>query len=391
MEVDTMEKQIKEVFERKFGTYPQTRYFFSPGRVNLIGEHIDYNGGHVFPVAIGLGNYGAIRLNETESIRLYSHNFQHAGIIEVPLDGLEYNSSHGWANYVKGIVKEFIDRGYLVNSGFDIAIYGDLPGGAGLSSSASIELLIALMMNNLFNLDVGRTDLALLSKKVENEYLNVKCGIMDQFAIINGKKDHAIFLDTNSLVFTHVPMQLEGYDIVICNSKVTRGLSDSKYNKRKEECDLALSILKQELPVKNLCEITYPEFVRHRHLLKDPILLKRAQHVITENQRTLNSYRLLVENDIISFGEMLLESHYSLRNDYEVSCDELDTLVELATNSGSVGSRMTGAGFGGCTVNIVPSAIFPTFKDNVAKGYRKKYGLEPDILIANPEDGTKEI
>ena len=386
-----MENQIKDLFERKFESDPKTRYFFSPGRVNLIGEHIDYNGGHVFPAAIGLGNYGAINLNQSYSIRLYSHNFQYAGIIEVPLSALAYDSAHGWANYVKGIVKEIIDRGYRIPSGFDIAIYGNLPNGAGLSSSASIELLIAFMMNSLFDLGISRTDLALLSKKVENEYLNVKCGIMDQFAIANGKKGHAIFLDTNSLVYTYVPIKLEGYDIVICNSKVRRGLSDSKYNRRREECDIALQILQQELPVKNLCEITFPEFTRHLHLIKDETILKRAKHVITENQRTLNSYRLLVENDLISFGEMLLESHYSLRNDYEVSCDELDTLVELATNHGSIGSRMTGAGFGGCTVNIVPSQIFPKVKENVAKAYQTKYGLAPDILIANPDDGVKEI
>lgn len=386
-----MEKQIKELFERKFGIDSKTRYFFSPGRINLIGEHIDYNGGHVLPAAIGLGNYAGVRLTDTKTIRLYSHNFQYAGIIEVPLAKLEYASEHGWANYVKGIIKELIDRKYLLFTGFDIAIYGDLPTGAGLSSSASIELLIAYMMNSLFDLGINRTDLALLSKKVENDYLNVKCGIMDQFVIANGKKGHAILLDTNSLAYTYVPLHLDGYDIVICNSKVRRGLSDSKYNRRREECDIALKILQQKIPAKNLCEIALPDFTRHMHLIKDPTILKRAKHVITENQRTLNSNRLLIENDIISFGEMLLESHYSLRNDYEVSCDELDTLVELATNHGSIGSRMTGAGFGGCTINIVPSTFFAKFKENVAKGYQKKYGLEPDILIVNPEDGTREI
>ena len=386
-----MEKPINEIFEKKFGVFPSTRFFFAPGRVNLIGEHIDYNGGHVFPMAIGIGTYGAINRNNSDIIRLYSHNFQHAGIIEVGLNSLEYDTAHGWANYVKGVIKEFRDRGLLIASGFDIAIAGDLPTGAGLSSSASIELLIAEMLNVIFDNGLGKTDLAFLSKKVENEYLRVRCGIMDQFTIANGKKNHAILLNTSTMVYSYVPLALGEHDIVICNSKVSRGLADSKYNKRREECEEALRILRQELPLRHLCDLSFPEFTRVMHLLEDPVIFKRAKHAITENQRTLNSYRLLVENDIISFGEMLLESHYSLKNDYEVSCDELDTLVELATNNGSIGSRMTGAGFGGCTVNIVRSVDFPRFRDQVAKGYQKKYGLIPDIIIANPEDGCKEI
>lgn len=386
-----MQEKIKRIFTDKFGDSFRIRSFFSPGKVNLIGEHIDYNGGFVFPCAISRGNYSVISLRNDLSIKLYSENYADLGLIQVDFKHLDYRSEHGWANYAKGIIKELLVRGCRINRGFNIAILGDLPSGAGLSSSASIEMLIAVMMNEVFDLDIPRIDLATLAKLVENQYMHVNCGIMDQFVIACGKKDHALLLNTETLEYTDVLLNLNEYDIVICNSMKKRGLAESRYNARRKECEDALAVLNEHLSAKQLCDISYPDFVNLGKYLTDPVLHKRARHVITENFRTLNAYKQLLMNDMQGFGESLLESHYSLKKDYEVSCAELDTLVELAMNGGSIGSRMTGAGFGGCTVNIVKNADFDKFKAFVQKGYFEKYGVVCDIFIANPEDGTKEL
>ncbi len=386
-----MQEKIKNIFTERFGETDRLRTFFSPGRVNLIGEHIDYNGGFVFPCAISRGNFGAISLRNDLSIKLYSENYSNMGLIQVDFKHLDYRSEHGWANYAKGIIKELLIRGCKINKGFNIAIYGDLPSSAGLSSSASIEMLIAVMMNEMFDLDIPRIDLALLAKLVENQYLHVNCGIMDQFVIACGKKNHALLLNTETLDYTEVKLNLNEYDIVICNSMKKRGLADSSYNTRREECEAALAILNEHIPAQQLCDISYPDFVTVQNYLTDPVLLKRARHAITENLRTLNAYKQLLLNDLQGFGESLLESHYSLKEDYEVSCQELDTLVEVAMNGGSIGSRMTGAGFGGCTLNLVKHDDFEKFKAFVQKAYKEKYGITCEIFIANPEDGTKEL
>ncbi|MBN2504964.1 MAG: galactokinase [Bacilli bacterium] len=386
-----MLETIIDLYQQKFGNPTDLRTFFSPGRVNLIGEHIDYNGGHVFPCAISLGNYGAIDLRNDRKISLYSHNFPNIGVIEIDLDNLDYRSEHAWANYAKGIIKEFLRRNLRVHRGFNIVIYGNLLTGAGLSSSASIELLVATMLNKVFNLKLTPTDLALLGKQVENEYMHVNCGIMDQFVIANGKKNHAMLLNTETLEYSEVLLNLGEYDVVICNSMKKRGLVTSAYNTRKSECERALSILNEYIPARSLCDISYPDFERLQDKLEDPTLIKRVRHVITENLRTMNAHDQLMLGDISAFGESLLASHYSLKTDYEVSCVELDDLVEIAMNNGSIGSRMTGAGFGGCTVNIVKHSEFEDFKLKVQMAYNEIYGVVPDILIANPVDGTKEI
>lgn len=386
-----MKAKLIDLFIKQYGKTSTIRTFFSPGRVNLIGEHTDYNGGFVFPTALSIGNYGAIALREDSIIRLYSENFPQYGIIEVNLNDLAYHKSHNWANYVKGVILELIHQGYPIPHGFDLLVYGDLPNSSGLSSSASIELLIAVMMNDLFNLQINRPDLAVLCKKVENEYIGVNCGIMDQFVIANGVQDKALLLDCNTLEFTTVPLDLGDYKIVICNSKVKRGLVDSKYNERRNECEASLKVFQKHYPILNLCDMTQSQFDRYKDELPSDILLKRSRHAVTENLRAIAAVNQLKANDILAFGEAINQSHISLRDDYEVSCKELDTLVELALQNGSIGSRMTGAGFGGCTVNLVKESNLEKFTSEVIKGYYEKYSLQAEVYVAMPSDGTKEI
>jgi galactokinase len=386
-----MKDQIKTVFRQTYGYQIGMRLFFSPGRVNLIGEHIDYNGGYVFPCALSIGTYGAVAVRSDRTIRFYSQNFEKNGIITVSLEDLEFRFLHGWANYCKGVIREMKSRGLKIDKGFDIAIFGDLPNGSGLSSSASIELLIAVMMNNLFHLGLSAPDLAILCKKVENQYIGVNCGIMDQFIIANAIEDHAILLDCTMLSFTQVPLALGEYAIVICNSEVKRGLVDSKYNERRSQCEAALRIFQEHLPIQALCDMTMDQFDRYAQYLKNDVLFRRARHAVSENVRTKNAHLQLVANDLKGFGAAMTASHRSLRDDYEVSCPELDTLVEAALQNGSIGSRMTGAGFGGCTVNLVKKTDLDAFKAAVTQTYRDKHGLETAIYVAKPSDGTKEI
>lgn len=388
---DTMKVKLREIFNQHFGQNQNIRTFFSPGRVNLIGEHTDYNGGFVFPTALSIGNYGAIALRADSKIRLYSENFPQSGMIEVDLHQLDYQKAHQWANYVKGVVKELKDQGHEINKGFDLAVYGDLPNSSGLSSSASIELLIAVMMNDLFKLNISRPDLAVLCKKVENEYIGVNCGIMDQFVIANGVKNHALLLDCNTLEYTKVPLDLGEYAIVICNSKVKRGLVDTKYNERRSECDASLKIFQQHTPIVNLCDLTQKQFDLYKGYLNNDLLVKRSRHAVSENLRAKASVEQLKAKDLIGFGKAMILSHISLRDDYEVSCEELDTLVELALKNGSIGSRMTGAGFGGCTVNLVKQSHLNPFTKAVLEGYQKKHGIQGEVYVALPSDGTKEI
>jgi len=386
-----MINQVKAIFENKYGVRPGLRVFYSPGRVNLIGEHIDYNGGFVFPCALSIGTYGAVALRTDRVIRFYSGNFAEFGIIRVSLDRLDFNPEDHWANYAKGIIQELIVRGCKIDAGFDLAVYGDLPNSSGLSSSASVELLVAVMMNELFHLGLPRTQLALLSKKVENEYIGVNCGIMDQFVIANGQADHALLLNCTTLDYQSVPLVLGEYAIVICNSKVKRGLIDSKYNERRSECDAAKAIFKRYLPIKELCDLSADQFVNYSKYLDNDLLYRRSRHAVTENLRTKNAVHQLIAGDLKGFGAAMTASHKSLRDDYEVSCPELDTLVELALANGSLGSRMTGAGFGGCTVNLVRRAELERFRAAVTQGYLEKHHLITEIYVASPANGTKEI
>ncbi len=386
-----MKNKLHQIFYRIYGHNRPIRTFFSPGRVNLIGEHIDYNGGYVFPTALSIGTYGAIALRDDLQINLYSENFKNQGIISVSLHDLVYRKEHGWANYPKGVILELINQGYSLNQGFDIAIFGDLPNSSGLSSSASIECLIAVMMNDLFHLNIARPTLAVLCKQVENHYIGVNCGIMDQFIIANGIENHGLLLDCQTLAFTPVELYMQDYSIVICNSKVKRGLVDSKYNERRDECERALKVFQNHLSIENLCDMSLVQFETFKDYLNDEILLKRSRHAVTENQRAVAAVKQFQDHNLFAFGQAMNQSHLSLKNDYEVSCDELDVLVELALKNGAIGSRMTGAGFGGCTVNIVKTDTIHSFKEAVLKGYFDRFGIQGEIYEAIASDGTKEI
>jgi galactokinase len=385
-----MKTAVIEALEKFYGKNDaEIRLFYSPGRVNLIGEHTDYNGGYVFPCALDFGTYAAIRKRNDKKVFMASLNFDLK--VEVDLDALNFDKSHDWANYPKGVLKVLQDEGYDF-SGFEIVFEGNIPNGAGLSSSASIELVTAVAANEVFNLNIDRIKLVKLCQKAENTFVGVNCGIMDQFAVGMGKKDHAILLKSDTLEYSYVPLKLEGYKILITNTNKRRGLLDSKYNERRSECEKALSYLQKALPVKNLSEITIEQFEEYKDLIPDEVLRKRAKHVITENKRVLDAVKALNDKDLIKFGELMIESHNSLRDDYEVTGKELDTLVEEALKlKGVIGSRMTGAGFGGCTVSIVKEDAVEEFIKVVTHNYTQKIGYRPTVYITGIGEGAGEI
>ncbi|MDB1923468.1 galactokinase [Clostridium tertium] len=387
-----MRNEINATFKKVFGEKENCKTFFSPGRVNLIGEHTDYNGGNVFPCALSFGTYGVISLRNDKKVRMYSSNFEDIGIIEFDLDNISYEKSHDWVNYPKGVIDVMKKHGYDINIGFDIAVYGNIPNGAGLSSSASLELLIAVMMDNLFELKIDRVDLVKFSQEAENKFVGVNCGIMDQFAIGIGKKNNAILLDCNTLKYNYCPVELKDEILVIANTNKRRGLADSKYNERRSECEQALEELKTKLNINSLGELSIEDFENNKNLIDSEIRIKRAKHAVYENQRTLMAKEALAKNDLSTFGKLMNESHISLRDDYEVTGIELDTLVELAWNhEATIGARMTGAGFGGCTVALVKKDRAQDFIEKVGQGYKEKIGYEASFYIANIGDGTREI
>lgn len=383
-----MKDVLLKEFELIFGDGNPAQVFFAPGRVNLIGEHTDYNGGHVFPCALTIGTYAVARKNNGTTIRFYSMNFKSLGIIEADLNGLTYQKEHDWANYPKGMMKILKDAHYTLDEGMDILYYGNIPNASGLSSSASIEVLTAFLCKNLFELNLDNINIALLAQKAENTFIGVNCGIMDQFAIAMGKKDHAIFLDTADLSYEYAPIQLNGAKIVIACSNKKRGLGDSKYNERRRECEEALQYLQTKSKIQSLGDLTEDEFEELEVLIPDEIRRKRARHAVFENQRTIKAVNALKMNDIQRFGELMKESHISLRDDYEVTGIELDTLVEAAwEQAGVLGSRMTGAGFGGCTVSIVKDAFVEEFIANVGSIYQEKIGYAADFYVVEVGDG----
>lgn len=387
-----MRENILKGFKKFFGYSEKVRTFFSPGRVNLIGEHTDYNGGNVFPCALSFGTYGAVALREDKLVRMYSENFTEIGVIEFNLDAIKYEKEHDWVNYPKGVLDVLMKNGYNIERGFDAYIYGNIPNGAGLSSSASLELLIGVMMDELFKLNIDRVQLVKYAQEAENKFVGVNCGIMDQFAIGMGKKAHAILLDCNNLNYSYVPLELKDLILVIGNTNKRRGLAASKYNERRSQCETALSELQKILKIKSLGELSIEEFESNKHLINDEINRKRAKHAVYENQRTLKAKEALNHGDLVTFGKLMNESHISLRDDYEVTGIELDTLVELAwSHEGTLGSRMTGAGFGGCTISLVKKDKVEDFISKVGQGYKEKIGYEASFYIANVGDGTREI
>lgn len=388
-----MKEQLIKAFRELFGEEGELHVYFAPGRVNLIGEHTDYNGGHVFPCALTIGTYAVARRREDRKIRFYSQNFPKSGVVETSLDDLTPYEAAGWTNYPKGVMWAFEGRGYKLPSGIDMLIYGNIPNGSGLSSSASLEVLTGTVLRDLFGFDdLSMTDLALIGQYSENNYNGMNCGIMDQFASAMGKKDHAIFLDTSDLSYEYASVKLEDAKIVITNSKVKHSLVSSAYNDRRNECETALKELQKVMDVPSLGALTEDEFEAKKDAIQSEVRQRRAKHAVYENQRTIKAVEALKNNDIERFGALMNASHVSLRDDYEVSCEEIDVLVELAWKiEGVVGSRITGGGFGGCTVSIVKNDAVDTFIEQVGNGYREKTGHEAEFYVVEIGDGARVL
>ena len=368
------------------------RTFFAPGRVNLIGEHTDYNGGHVFPCALSIGTTAIVRKRTDRMIQFYSTNFTHLGVIKVSLDDLVYVQADDWANYPKGVIVTLEQHGYKLDSGFDVLYAGEIPNGAGLSSSASIEVVTAILLNELYSLAIDRVSLVKMCQQAENEFIGVRSGIMDQFAIGMGKEKHAILLDCDTLDYTYSPLDLDDASLIIANTNKRRGLADSKYNERRGECERALNDLQEELAIRSLGELTPAEFDANAHLIKQDVDRVRAKHAVYENARTIEAVNKLENGDIAGFGQLMNASHISLRDDYEVTGKELDALAEAAwEQEGVIGSRMTGAGFGGCTISIVNNKYIDSFIEKVGAKYREQTGLKADFYVVQVGDGAKEI
>ena len=384
-----MLEKLRTEFEKKFGKLEDVRTYFAPGRVNLIGEHTDYNGGHVFPCALTLGTYGVARKREDKKLRFYSVNFENLGIIESNLDDLTPSKEAGWTNYPKGVMWAFEGRGFKLPCGLDILIYGNIPNGSGLSSSASLEVLTGVILKDMFGFDVSMVEIAQIGQYSENNFNGCNCGIMDQFASAMGKKDNAIFLDTNTLEFEYAPVVLEDAKIVIINSKVKHSLVDSAYNDRRNECETALKELQEVVDIKTLGDLTEAEFEAHKDAIKSEIRQKRAKHAIYENQRAIKAVGALKANDVETFGKLMNASHVSLRDDYEVSCEEIDILVDLAwATDGVVGSRITGGGFGGCTVSIVKNEAVDTFVETIGAKYEEAVGHKAEFYVVDIGNGA---
>ena len=391
-----MEKEflagMAKVFEEKFGTQAERRYF-SPGRVNLIGEHTDYNGGHVFPCAISLGTYALVRDRADAVTRVYSMNLADKGVIEFSMSGLVYDAAKDWANYFMGVVDVFEKAGYKASHGFDIVINGTLPGGAGLSSSASLEVLMAVILNEAFGFGLPMIEMVKLSQRAENEFVGVNCGIMDQFAVGMGKADCAMLLDCNTLDYRYSKIDLQDASIVIANTNKPHSLASSAYNVRRAQCEHALNELREVRPeLKALGELSNEAFERIAGHIAEQLERQRAHHAVFENNRTLEAVAALERDDVAQFGKLMNESHFSLRDDYDVTGRELDTLAEIAWSlPGVIGSRMTGAGFGGSTVSLVKNDAIETFRERVSAVYTERIGYAPSFYVASIAEGTHRL
>ena len=366
--------------------------FFAPGRVNLIGEHTDHEGGYVFPCAIEFGIYALAAVRPRDTVRLYSLNFDNNKIIEASINNIKYDKANDWANYPLGVINIFEQHGCKLPSGLDILFCGNLPEGAGLSSSAAIEVLTGRVINDLFNFNLDGVQIALYAQEAENNFVGMHCGIMDQFASSMGKKDNAVLLDCASMKYEYAPLNLGEYKIVITNSNMPHSLNNSAYNLRREQCEAALSDLQKVIKIKKLCELNLSDFKAVKDAIKTPEALKRARHAISENARTLQAVQALKSGDLKTFGELMNASHVSLRDNYEVTIPELDLLAELAwEQEGVAGSRMTGGGFGGCTVSIVKESCIDEFKRSVGEKYLARTGRKADFYVTEAADGARRI
>ena len=379
-------------FKELFGSEGEIGVYFAPGRVNMIGEHTDYNGGHVFPCALTIGTYGVARKRNDKKLRFYSLNFEQRGVIESSLDDLIPSKEADWTNYPKGVMWSFGEKGMPVEYGMDLVLFGNIPNSSGLSSSASVEVLTGYILRDMFGFEVTNQDLALIGQYSENKFNGVNCGIMDQFAIAMGRAEHAIFLDTATLEYEYAPIKLENAKIIISCSNKKRGLGDSKYNERRSECETALAEIQVIKEIQTLGELTEEEFETVKENIKSDIRVRRAKHAVYENQRTIKAVEALQNREIALFGKLMNASHVSLRDDYEVTGIELDTLVEEAWKiDGVIGSRMTGAGFGGCTVSIVKDEAVEHFIRQVGQAYEAKFGYAADFYVVEIGDGPQRI
>lgn len=380
--------KFKEIYQ----TSESPRVFFAPGRINLIGEHIDYNGGHVFPATISYGTYALAVKRKDSKIRFHSINMPDKGIIEKDLTDLSYDEKDHWSNYPKGIIFLLQEAGYEINFGLDLLFFGNLPYGAGLSSSASIEMVTGILFKEIYSLAISKLDLIKLAQRVENDYIGVNSGIMDQFSVGLGKKDQAILLNTNTLHYEYAPIKLKNHSILIMNTNKKRALAGSKYNERFHECTKALKELQTKLPISHLCDLTLDEFHKNKHLLSTDTLRKRVRHLVSENERTLRAFHLLRKEDWEAFGRLMTESHYSLQKDYEVTGIELDTIVKAALDQeGVLGARMTGAGFGGCAIALVKNNYMEEIIEKVQALYEEEIGERADFYQTTVVDGAKEV
>lgn len=385
-------EEVLVKFKELFGDEGEIGVYFAPGRVNMIGEHTDYNGGHVFPCALTIGTYGVARKREDQKLRFYSMNFEQLGVIESSIVDLKPEKEADWTNYPKGMIWAFGEKGMKTEQGMDLVLFGNIPNGSGLSSSASVEVLTGFILKDLFGFEVTNQEIALIGQYSENKFNGVNCGIMDQFAIAMGKAGHAIFLDTATLQYEYAPIRLKDAKIVISCSNKKRGLGDSKYNERRGECESALAQIGEVIGINALGDLTEEQFEQYKDSIKDSVCQKRAKHAVYENQRTIKAVEALKNNNVTLFGELMNASHVSLRDDYEVTGIELDTLVEEAWKvEGVIGSRMTGAGFGGCTVSIVKESAVDEFIEKVGAAYQKKIGYGADFYVVEIGDGPVKL
>lgn len=387
-----MKDKVIRMFEKVYGHSEGVNLYFAPGRVNLIGEHTDYNGGHVFPCALTIGTYAAVRVRDDNVLRLYSENVACNGILETTIDDFVFNNENGWCNYPIGVMWTLRKHGKNINRGMDILYCGNIPSGAGLSSSASIEVLTAYLLGREQRFSMSSIEIARLCQYSENNFNGMHCGIMDQFASAMGRKDSAIFLDTATLQYEYAPVVLEDKKIVIMNTNKKHRLGETKYNERRNECEIALKELKVKLDIESLGELNEEQFESNCSLISNTVIQRRARHAVYENQRTIKAVKALKDNDLSLFGEMMAESHNSLRDDYEVSCMELDVLVDESRKEAGVGGvRMTGGGFGGCCVSIIDSDCVDTVIENVGKSYKLRVGHGADFYVVSIGDGVREL
>ena len=382
--------QLKHAYEAAYHK-PATDIFFAPGRVNLIGEHTDYNGGFVFPCALSFGTYILLSKNDEQKINFRSLNME--AIYSLELTQLsEPLPNKAWANYPLGVFAQFIKRGVAITQGYDILFWGNVPAGAGLSSSAAMEVVTAYALNELLGTQYGLADLAKIGRAAEHEFAGVMCGIMDQFASAHGKADHAIYLNCDTLEYDLVPVKLEGIKVVVTNTHSPHKLDSGSFNDRVRQCQLAVEQINAVRPIQYLAELSQVEFEQIKDAITDEIAHRRARHVVGEVQRTKDAVEALKNGDIVKFGQLMNQSHVSLRDDYEVTGPQLDALAEAAWKiDGVLGSRMTGGGFGGCTVSLVQEQAIPTFIEKVGAEYTEKTGLTADFYIAEIGDGAHRI